>query len=154
MRRFVILASLTILATAAFGKDAFLTIGGSIGAFRTDARIFNPSTTKDITIQAYYLPVGNTDNSGVQPITITVPEDLTYVLIEDPFPAGCETTERGTAAEEHTSGDWSFWWSHVDVRDTHIAFFARNMPKGKHVIEYNIRAQTLVELGHFGMEAV
>ena len=74
MRRFVILASLTILATAAFGKDAFLTIGGSIGAFRTDARIFNPSTTKDITIQAYYLPVGNTDNSGVQPISITVPK--------------------------------------------------------------------------------
>src|SRR5438477_12513678 len=74
MRRFVILASLTILATAAFGKDAFLTIGGSVGAFRTDARIFNPSTTKDITIQAYYLPVGNTDNSTVQPIIITVPK--------------------------------------------------------------------------------
>ena len=37
-------------------------------------RIFNPSTTKDIQIQAYLLPVGNVDNSGVQARTITVPK--------------------------------------------------------------------------------
>lgn len=37
-------------------------------------RIFNPSATKDIQVQAYLLPVGNVDNSGVQPKTITVPK--------------------------------------------------------------------------------
>jgi uncharacterized protein YfaS (alpha-2-macroglobulin family) len=72
-------------------------------------------------------------------LTITVPKDLTYVLIEDPFPAGCEVTERGTADE---TTDWSYWWSSVDIRDDRIAFFARSMPKGEHIIEYNLRAQT------------
>lgn len=74
MRRFLVLAALVISATTAFAKDGFLTIGGSVGAFRTDARVFNPSTTKDITIQAYYLPVGNADNSAVQPVSVTVPK--------------------------------------------------------------------------------
>src|SRR6266849_2925170 len=74
MRRLlIVVVGLAIFATNAFAKDVFLTIGGSVGAFRTDARIFNPSGTKDITIQAYYLPIGNGDNSGVQAISITVP---------------------------------------------------------------------------------
>ena len=47
-------------------KRSWLSIGGTTagGTFRTDARIFNPSTTKDIQIQAYFLPVGNADNSA------------------------------------------------------------------------------------------
>ena len=60
-------------ATLGFSKDVFLSIGGSVGNFRTDMRIFNPSTTKDIQVQAYLLPLG-ADNSGVQPKTITVPK--------------------------------------------------------------------------------
>ena len=60
-------------ATLGFPKDVFLSIGGSVGVFRTDMRIFNPSTTKDIQVQAYLLPLG-ADNSGVQPKTITVPK--------------------------------------------------------------------------------
>ena len=38
--------------------------------------------------------------------------------------------------------EWSYWWSAVDVRDDRIAFFARHLAKGEHVIEYNLRAQT------------
>jgi hypothetical protein len=60
--------------TSALAKDAYLSIGGSVGVFRTDASIFNPSPTKDIQVQAYYLPVENADNSAVQPVTITVPK--------------------------------------------------------------------------------
>ncbi len=74
-------------------------------------------------------------------LTINAPRDLDYVLIEDPFPAGCEVTQRGTADEEENAV-WNYWWSHVDVRDEKIAFFARSISKGKHVIEYNLRAQT------------
>jgi plastocyanin len=62
------------LATLAFPKDVFLSIGGSVGVFRTDMRIFNPSSTKDIQVQAYLLAIGGVDNSGVQPKTITVPK--------------------------------------------------------------------------------
>lgn len=73
-------------------------------------------------------------------LTLDVPRDLSYVLIEDAFPSGCEVTERGDA--ESNSEDWTYWWSKTDVRDDRIAFFATRMPKGRHVIEYNLRAQT------------
>ncbi len=72
-------------------------------------------------------------------LTLRVPRDMAYVLIEDPFPMGCEVSERDDASEVT---DWNYWWSSVDVRDDRIAFFARTLSKGEHVIEYNLRAQT------------
>src|SRR3954466_7574299 len=76
MRRLTLglLTAIAFFATAAFAKDVYLNIAGSVGVFRTDARIFNPSATKDIQLQAYYLPIGNGDNSAVQSITITIPK--------------------------------------------------------------------------------
>jgi len=63
-----------IFASNLLAKDVYLSIAGTVGAFRTDLRIINPSTTKDIQVQAYLLTAGGTpiDNSGVQPKTITV----------------------------------------------------------------------------------
>lgn len=72
-------------------------------------------------------------------LTIKVPQDVSYVLIEDPFPSACEVTERGMSEDVV---EWSYWWSAIDVRDDRVAFFARNLSKGEHVIEYNLRAQT------------
>ncbi len=72
-------------------------------------------------------------------LTIKSPRDLSYVLVEDAFPAGCEVNERGDA-EDVT--EWGYWWSAVDVRDDRIAFFCRTLSKGEHTIEYNLRAQT------------
>jgi plastocyanin len=74
LRLFLVITIILLVANAGLAKEVWLSIGGTTagGTFRTDARIFNPSTTKDIQIQAYYLPVGNVDNSGVQPISITV----------------------------------------------------------------------------------
>jgi hypothetical protein len=72
MRRAAVVLFLVVFATAAFAKDVYLSIGGSAGNFRTDARIFNPSFDKVITITARYLPIGNADNSGVTPKVITV----------------------------------------------------------------------------------
>jgi len=65
-----------VFASMLSAKEVWLSIGGTTanGSFKTDARIFNPSTTKDIQIQAYYLPVGNVNNSGVQPISVAVPK--------------------------------------------------------------------------------
>ncbi len=73
LRVLAILAT-AVFATSAFAKDVYLSIGGSVGVFRTDFRIFNPSSTKDIQVQAYLLPTGAPDNSGVQPMSITVPK--------------------------------------------------------------------------------
>ncbi|BCM92913.1 putative lipoprotein YfhM [Abditibacteriota bacterium] len=88
-------------------------------------------------------PTNNRLNQGDRirvRLTFNVPRDLSYVLIEDAFPSGCETTERGDAGEGNDN--WDYWWSNTDVRDDRIAFFARHMSKGKHIIEYNLRAQT------------
>lgn len=77
-------------------------------------------------------------------LSFNVPRPFSYVLIEDAFPAGCETTERGDADVEAGEGneDWNNWWSSSDVRDDRIAFFARRLSPGRHLIEYNLRAQT------------
>src|SRR3954452_1112642 len=71
--RFFALTSILLMSTAASAKEIWLAIGGTTagGTFRTDASIFNPSTTKDITIQAYYLPTGPLDNSCPHPISTT-----------------------------------------------------------------------------------
>lgn len=61
-------------ASSLSAAEQYLAIAGSVGVFRTDARIFNPSTTKDIIIAARFLPVGNTDGSGITARTITIPK--------------------------------------------------------------------------------
>jgi uncharacterized protein YfaS (alpha-2-macroglobulin family) len=87
-------------------------------------------------------PSGNRFKQGdrlIVRLTVKVPQEVSYVLIEDPYPSGFEVTERGMSDEVVV---WSYWWSAIDVRDDKIAFFARSLTKGEHVIEYNLRAQT------------
>jgi uncharacterized protein YfaS (alpha-2-macroglobulin family) len=86
-------------------------------------------------------PTGNELQQGdrvLVRLTITAQRDLAYVLLEDPFPAGFEPTERGTAEIDQ----WTSWWANTDVRDDRITFFVRQLAAGRHVIEYNLRAQT------------
>ena len=82
MRRLAIVLFSVCVATSAFAKDVYLSIGGSAGKFRTDARIFNPSYDKNIIITARYLPIGNSDNSNVTPKTITV-EKRSMAIFDD-----------------------------------------------------------------------
>lgn len=70
--RLMLLLVTLAAATSGFAKDVYLSVGGSVGVFRTDARIINTSFDKDITIVARYLPTGNTDNTSVGTTTITV----------------------------------------------------------------------------------
>jgi plastocyanin len=64
-----------------FAKEVFLSIAGTVSNFHTDARIFNPSSTKDIVVKAYLLPsgVGN-NNSGVASVDVNVPKRSMKVL--------------------------------------------------------------------------
>ena len=73
MRLAVVLATL-VLSTPVLAKDVYLSVTGKANGFFTDARIFNPSFDEDITIQARYLPAGNTNNSAVAPVTLTIPK--------------------------------------------------------------------------------
>jgi hypothetical protein len=74
--RLLFVCFLFVFTSVLSAKEVWLSIGGTTanGTFKTDARVFNPSTTNDIVIQAYYLPVGNLDNTSVQPISVTVPK--------------------------------------------------------------------------------
>ena len=79
MKRALLLCACLSFSLSAFGRDAFLVIGGSVRNFRTDLRVFNPSQTKDIQIQATFLPVNVAvsspgDNRQAQPLTINVPK--------------------------------------------------------------------------------
>ena len=70
--RLLAAALLVAFAGIASAKDIYLSVAGSVGNFRTDARIFNPSYDKDITVIARYLPSGNVDNAAVATKTITI----------------------------------------------------------------------------------
>lgn len=68
-----------ITAGQVTASDVVLPIAGSVGSFRTDVRIFNPSLTKAVTVEARFLPIGNTDNSArfdgrIAPVVLTIPE--------------------------------------------------------------------------------
>jgi plastocyanin len=69
-----VLFVLFLCSTALFAKDVYLPIGGSANGFFTDARIFNPSYEKDITVTARYLPVHNINNENATTRTIVVPK--------------------------------------------------------------------------------
>ncbi len=69
-RRFTLFVML--FAFTAVADEVFIPVAGSVGVFRTDARVFNPSFTETITVDAYLLPTGNVANGGVAPVTFSV----------------------------------------------------------------------------------
>ena len=134
----------TVQMRQTVGMDNIPAFSGTVGL--TVKREYLRVVPKKTPDNAWSLQAEATDNALRQGdhirvrITINAPRDLKYVLIEDAFPSGCTVSERGTADEVV---DWGYWWDSVDVRDDRIAFFARSITKGKHVIEYNLRAETL-----------
>lgn len=84
MRRPLSAVFFTLLLTStAFAKDVYFPIAGStssLGAFKTDVRLFNPSASNDITISVSLLPVGNRDNSSAQAQSVTVAKRQMKVL--------------------------------------------------------------------------
>jgi hypothetical protein len=77
------LLSLLTVATSALAVDRWIPIAGTVGNFRTDTRIVNPSGTKDIEVSAYFLPVNVTNNNervASAPVKITVAKRSMKVL--------------------------------------------------------------------------
>lgn len=62
-----------LIAASAVAGDVYLAIGGSVGTFKTDTRIFNPSFTDDLTVTATFTPAGNPPAGAAIVKTITVP---------------------------------------------------------------------------------
>jgi len=83
-------------------------------------------------------------------LTLVALTDLYHVVVEDPFPAGCEgvdTSLRTTTVvgvqPEFTKEDepWGWWWfSHSEIRDDKAVLFATFLPRGTYEYTYFIRA--------------
>jgi len=92
-------------------------------------------------------------------LTIIAPNDLHYVVVEDPFPAGAEGVDQSlrttsvvgeppelirTDRRNPWGGDvggWGWWWfSHTEIRDEKAVLFATYLPRGTYEYTYLIRA--------------
>jgi uncharacterized protein YfaS (alpha-2-macroglobulin family) len=86
-------------------------------------------------------------------LTIIAPNDLHYVVVEDPIPAGTEavdvdletTSVVGEAPELRPAdptrpGGWGWWWfSHTELQDDKAVLFATFLPAGTYEYTYLVR---------------
>ena len=86
-------------------------------------------------------------------VSLIAPNDLYYVVLEDPFPAGAEavdtslkTTSVVGQAPELTPNNplyygWGWWWfSNTELRDEKVVLFANYLPKGTYEYNYTLHA--------------
>jgi hypothetical protein len=89
-------------------------------------------------------------------LTLIAPNDLHYVVVEDPFPAGAEGVDQSlkttsivgeppeltrTDQVNPWSGEYGWWWfSHSELRDEKAVLFATYLPRGTYEYTYLIRA--------------
>jgi uncharacterized protein YfaS (alpha-2-macroglobulin family) len=87
-------------------------------------------------------------------LTIVAPNDLHYVVVEDPLPAGCEAIDQSLQTtsvvgetptlervDDWDRWGWGWWWfSHTEVRDEKVVLFATYLPKGTYEYTYLMRA--------------
>ncbi len=86
-------------------------------------------------------------------LTVVVPADLHYVIVEDPIPAGTEpidpnldiSAQIGTRPELNSLDanrfGWGWWWfSNIEYRDEMVALYSTYLPAGSYEYVYSIRA--------------
>ncbi|GMV43102.1 MAG: hypothetical protein AMXMBFR64_48180 [Myxococcales bacterium] len=73
-------------------------------------------------------------------LNLSTDTDREYVIVEDPLAAGFEVRPHSLMSSTD-DGSWGFWYSHFEIRDEKVAFFATSVPKGKHTLSYRIRAE-------------
>ncbi len=85
-------------------------------------------------------------------LTLIVPHDRYYVVVEDPLPAGGEAIDTGLATTSLLAMDptlrregsrWWWWWrwySRSELRDEKVVLFADYLPAGTYEYSYTFRA--------------
>ncbi len=86
-------------------------------------------------------------------LTVIAPNDLHYVVIEDPIPAGSDAVNPDLATSQQTgtqpelnpqnplSQGWGWWWfSNIEYRDEKVVLFSSYLPAGTYEYVYTIRA--------------
>jgi uncharacterized protein YfaS (alpha-2-macroglobulin family) len=134
---------LTLTANSALGDDllpAFQASERSIGV----AREYRLHGSDEIATQ---FQAG--DLVEVQ-LTLDVPEESWYVIVNDPLPAGFEALNEqlGTTSHIATAGEapaltWlDYGYNRKAVRDDRVSFFVDHLAQGEHTFRYLARAAT------------
>ncbi len=86
-------------------------------------------------------------------VTVEVKSDKSYVLIEDPIPAGCEFVKETEGMrvvgigeiDSYNQNDYYYWYyswyTHQEYRDNRMAMTITNLPTGTYTYYYVIRTQ-------------
>ncbi|HID86814.1 MAG TPA: hypothetical protein EYP55_05475 [Anaerolineae bacterium] len=75
-------------------------------------------------------------------LTVDLPRDMWYVIVEDPLPAGAEAVNFTLATSGLRGGQFEVYWSHPELRDEKAVFFTTRLWEGTHEYTYLIRATT------------
>lgn len=86
-------------------------------------------------------------------LTVIASNDLHYVVIEDPIPAGSDAvnpqlttsqqigTQPGLDAQDPLSYGWGWWYfSNIEFRDEKVVLYSTYLPRGTYEYVYTIRA--------------
>jgi len=87
-------------------------------------------------------------------LTVQMPEDSFYIIVEDYMPGGLEALNEGlntsahdtVAADRNKYNNTSFYtwmkygYNYKEIREDRVIFFITSVKKGKHVYEYYARA--------------
>jgi hypothetical protein len=105
---------------------------------------------KGIAVQrTYRVPVQNPVEGGEQEtgsivqveLRLTADQNMRYVLLEEPIPAGCEVI----VDEERP---WDNPWDRREVWDNRLVFFFDYLPRGDRFLTYVLRAEAP---GHYNI---
>ena len=72
-------------------------------------------------------------------LTVEVPDERVWVVINDPLPAGFEVVPRWSRIESKDVKKWRMWMRHEVYFDRVIAY-ARHLSRGVYVLRYPVRA--------------
>jgi hypothetical protein len=101
-------------------------------------------------------------------LTITLPQDIYYFVLEDPIPAGTEpldtsllTTSRQVEGPTLRPGNdrewfwyWGWWWfDRTEMRDEQVNLYADFLPRGTYTYTYQVRASVPGEFQTMPTEA-
>ncbi|HET7011206.1 MAG TPA: Ig-like domain-containing protein [Anaerolineales bacterium] len=119
------------------------------GTIRVTRRYLHPATKRPLErIEAGQLVLVE--------VQVRLPDDLSYLIIEDHPPAGLEplneglnTTSFSARPEDYyyyDSGDLFFWeeygYNYKEIREGRVSFFVSSLSKGSHTFSYYARATT------------
>jgi len=94
---------------------------------------------KELAYDKAELAMGEVVKSGEQievELTLKVPNDYEYVIVEDMKAAGCEPVDLVSG------GRYEGICSNMELRDTKVVFFMSYLNQGEHILRYKLRAET------------